>query len=219
MIGVQIGDFTYQCPTSWDECTVRQFMKLKDWTDGDFIRLVSILTGVDYEIIAACNNMDIDTKLVPHMEWLEKPFPKSAERKTRVRVQGKMYDVPTDLAKYSFAQKIRLTERVAEEIKSTGSTVGCIPIAFAIYFQPIVTGQKFSTDAAVKFTDDVVMDCSVTDVVPVANFFLRICTVSNPVIMRTWFTNRIRNRWARKLANWMFSVISKRWTRWPVAIP
>ena len=111
------GNLRVQGKTSWDEVTVREWKEIEKMKDRlDPITLFSILTGMEFELLANSK----DDKLLETLyevtkfifnapDWDNLPCPKKLE------IAGKYYDVPKDLTKINFGQKILLTQLEAEE--------------------------------------------------------------------------------------------------------
>lgn len=214
MQAVQLEGEILKCPTSWSEVTVEQFFRLRNEPSSDPITRYSIMLGVTRERIEKCRQFDLHLKLEPVLRFLNEPL--KATKASTVWLNGKEWDVPKDLGKYSYVQYVRLYEKMAEATeKSGGSTVDAIPIAVGIYFQPIVTGEKFATDKAEKFTEEFVSKMPITDAAAVGNFFLKIAVDSALEMQPNLNTNRIRTRRLRRLVRWMYSVITPRSTPWP----
>lgn len=217
MISFKLEDKKYNMPTSWREVTVKQFFQFKSWQSGDknFVRLLSILTGVDYDVMRKSKQLDVDDKLIPFMKWLEEPLTeKNAPRCSTITIDDKKYDVPKDIGNYSFEQKIELKNRMIECINKTGDTLECLKIATAIYLQPIVEQKDFSIKAAELFVDKL-DDCKIVEVYAIGGFFLKKLLVSIIRNQPTSLLSQVKNKKMRALIHWMFSKKSTRLTLLP----
>jgi hypothetical protein len=68
MIPIKIGSISAQLPTSWDEVTLGQYIEMAKHSDDlSIIRLLSILSGVDYLILLNVNADTFDDRIVDHM--------------------------------------------------------------------------------------------------------------------------------------------------------
>jgi len=217
MVQILIEDKTYQFPTSWNEVTVDQFFRLRDWDQKDFIKMLSILSGASYETIFKCKDEDIDVKLLPLMDWLKKPLTeKDVERFKVMTFDGKQYKIPRDIGQGSFGQKLSLQNRLIEIMEKTGNTINCLPFAVAVYMQPIVTGKEFSTEAADAFVDEV-MKTSISEAWSCGNFFLKKLNVLQNAKNNFFIHHRTRMNWRQRLTRWINSKNSKQSTSYRAA--
>lgn len=210
---VQIEKEIYKAPTAWSEVTVRQFYRIRNEYKKDVLVLYSILLGCTVERLETCKQFDLHAQLKPCFEFLDTELKPS--KSGTINIAGKERPVPKDLAQYSYAQYLRLYERMAKVSETTGSTVDCIPFAVAVYFQPLVSGEKYSTEKAERFAEEVVGDCPITEAASVGNFFLKILIDSAEEIHPDLRTSRIRNKKLRELVRWMSSKVTIRSTVWP----
>lgn len=215
MIKVVIHDRERRCPTAWGEVTVAQFFKLLAWQRGhshDFIKLVAILTGAPYRDVATSRQLDLDELLAPELDWLSKPMQSQAPVHPKTvtipmsdgRAGGVRHvDVPQDLDHCTFAQKIRLQERIAALPKGDDGT-DLFPFACAVYLQPVVTGQEFSTEAALAFEREVVATMSATEAWGAAAFFLKTLSASRSGTSTSPAGRTLTRCW-RALTSWTSS--------------
>lgn len=207
MIKFKLEGKSYSMPTSWKEVTVKQFFQFKEWqkTNGDFVKLLSILTGCDYDTMRKTKQLDVDDKLIPFMKWLEEPLTeKNAPKCSTLSFQGKQYEVPKDLGMYSLEQKIELKNRMLECITKTGDTIDCIKIATAIYMQPIIQDKEYSAKEA-EIIAEQFDDCKIVELYAVGGFFLKKLIGSivknNPILL----ASKVRNKKLRELLTWIYS--------------
>jgi len=218
-IKIDDSDNTYKFPTSWYEVTVHQFLQLRKKDTRDFIELVSILSGISYEKLFVCQQTDLDEKLFPFMQWLHEPLTeKQLSRVKHISFGTKQYPVPDGKVPFTFGQKISLQNKLIESKEKEGSTLDCLAFAVAVYFQPIVTGEKFSTEAAEKFAVEQVLQCSITEAWGVADFFLKKSSASLHVTQNIFQPDQIKWNWLRRLTAWINSKSSLRLTHSQEAI-
>ncbi len=210
MVKFKIDGTKYTCPQRWDEVTLRQFQELKHWDGKDFIKLLSIVTGIDYYTLFNTKNFDVDDYLLPYLEFLKKPFDeKSTASIKEIKIDDKYYPVPTDLKAYSFGQKIAACQAI-EEAQKEGDVYDSLGMVVAIYMQPIVTGKEYSQEAAKEFCLNVVNNCSITQSYRVGNFFLNSFLKSLRAKTLPWPLNTIKNK---KLLAYLNSQYTKTRTR------
>src|SRR3990167_447436 len=166
------SEIFFGVPTSYNELTLKQLVQLNEWDKKDIIKLIAILCNIDYDVLFNSRMLDIDTQILPLLEWVKEPrnyqqllVPK------QITIDGKQYDVPADIAVKTLGQKISLQLHLAQEQKENKDVIDCIPFALAVYFQPEVTGRDYSEDEAIKLIP-AIMNCKMLEAYPVGNFFL-----------------------------------------------
>lgn len=194
MIKFKIEGKEYSCPTSWKDVTVKQFQELKAWDKKDFIKLLSIITGVEYSIIFKTSELDVDTKLLPFLEFLKKPLDvNNLPAVSFLTIEGKQYDIPKNLDRYSFGQKIDATNAINDAIEKTGDVYNYISKVVAIYMQPIVQNRDYKTTEAVEFKS-VIDKCSIVEAYTVASFFFRTFGVFSKEKPKPWYRRLMQNK-------------------------
>ncbi len=216
MVKFTIDKKQYNLPLSWKELTVRQFIELREWKDGNFVKLLSILTRVHYETLFNTKQIDVDEKLIPFMRWIDTP-PKfdSWSMPSQISIDGKKYDNPKYQGYFTFGQKIELQKRLIKVAAESNNTIDCIAFALAVYYQPIIDSKTFDSLAAEKLSEQM-LDCNLGEAYPIANFFLKRSVASQNVIQPFLRVNRIKSRRLLGLVNWMFSKSSPRSTVLPM---
>lgn len=179
MIPFSIGNVKMNLPSSWEEITTKQMIEIKKTGSEDFCSLLSILTGVDYKTIynADISEFTVD-QLSAGLEWMKtSPDFINLDKPETLTIGGKTMAVVNNLSVKTLGQKIFFEQKIFPFVKAEGDVVvsidpEAIPIALAIYFQPLYTGHKFNPDEI----DSMVALCGevpVTQAFPVANFFLK----------------------------------------------
>lgn len=207
MIKFKLKDKEHSMPTKWEDVTFRQFEQLIKWQEGErnIIQLLSIMTGINVDVLEQTNVVDIDDKLCPFLEFINEPFKeKQFEKKDTINFKGKEYQVPKDLTLHSLNQKITLQTAMIDCINRTQATIEVMPFAVAVYLQPIISGEKFNSDKA-KQLEDELRDCKLSEIYGIASFFLQklieLQLERQPLLRVT----QAKNKWQRAFLNWMFS--------------
>jgi hypothetical protein len=170
-------------PTSWGECSVDVYQKLhKLWDKKDPLQLLTILYGIEPEVLASSYN----TKLIAALEQAsafvyEEDFNKDASVPAVLLVNGKFVLVPTKVGSYSVGQAIQ-ARRVMEE---AGVIDTCLSTVTAIYLQPGITGKPFSFEAA-KELEVHLLKLPVTELYPVGFFFFRQLNSYGNKLLNAW---------------------------------
>lgn len=170
MKNIQIDKDIYTLPESWDEVTVNQFLELRDCENADFITILSKLINAPYDKVFACNPEMIAKKIMPMLNWYFDETFNFDELKipSKLSVQDKKYPIPRDIRLKSFGQKIHF-EEIMRDMKDP---VIRMPYVVAIYMYPVVTKNKFNIESLDEFTKNTIGNCKITEIYPIANFFL-----------------------------------------------
>lgn len=210
----KIDGKSYQCPTKWEEVTVKQFQELKQWNQKDFVKLLSILTCVPYDILFNTQTIDIDVKLMPALKFIEVPLNDSTlPPVSHIKIDGKQYPVPKDLGKYTFGQKIVATTKINEALKQYNDAYVVLSQMVAIYMQPIIQEKPYNEDEADKMAAEVIDNCSIVEVFAVGCFFLQKLIGLQRKNSLPYPLNLIKNKWLRGFLNWTYSKKSIRLMR------
>src|SRR5688572_23595934 len=111
MIDIQIEKVIFSIPGSWDEVTVKQYSEMVKYAgDIDPVRMLSILTELDYDSL---NNMDCSgffEKVLPALIWTREPMDiATLPRKKEITIDGKPVKVIEYPGKESIGQKLKMT--------------------------------------------------------------------------------------------------------------
>jgi len=170
MKNIQIDKDIYNLPESWDEVTVDQFLELRDCENADFITILSKLINAPYDKVFACNPEMIAKKVMPMLDWYFDETFNFDELKMppKLSVRDKEYPIPRDIRQKSFGQKLHLEEIM----KDMNDPVSKMPYVVAIYMYPIVTKNKFEIESLDEFAKNIIGNCKITEIYPIAIFFL-----------------------------------------------
>lgn len=151
--------YKLKCPGNWNEVTVKQFIGLEFWDGKDVLQLLSILTGLDVDIIA---NSDSSTKdkigEVVAFIYDNPPDFNKLKRKKYIIIGGKpatcrhwifwkktkiiggtKVKMPTSLEMETYGQTI-MVEQILNNDKDK-EVKGMISEIMAIYVQPKLDGK------------------------------------------------------------------------------
>ena len=132
-------DHNVFCPSSWDEVTVKQFIGLEFWDGKDVLQLLSILTGLDYNIIAN-SNKDTANKIADIVSFIfdNPPNFNKLERKADIKINGKTIKMPTSLEMETYGQAILVQKIINDKDQDPKALISEIT---AIYVQKQLDGQ------------------------------------------------------------------------------
>ncbi len=219
MINFHLDGKKYSLPMSWKELTVSQYIALRAWVkepEQDFIKLLSIITAAPYATLFNTKQLDVDTKLIPFMDWINtNPEFDKWKMPTAIQIDGKVYNPPSGQGYFCFGQKIALQKKLVEVIQATNDASDCIAFALALYYQPIIQGTKMDLSEAHTLIDKC-LQCKLEEAYPVASFFLKKAIDSQKEIQPILRLSQIKNKRVQAFLNWMLLRSSRRLTRLPV---
>ncbi len=168
MLRVKLEEEVYDLPQSWKEVTVKQFVDLSMYKEGDIIALLAIMLQASYDKVFAIDDASAQ-KIIDNMAWYYKEFDFEALDKPKtISIKGTRFNTPDDIQLKTYGQKIHfeiLMKSPEDAIMKMAHTVG-------IYMYPIVSGEKFDDEPLNDFVNKDIMRCSIVEVYPLAAFFL-----------------------------------------------
>jgi hypothetical protein len=194
---IENSDKEYQMPTCWDEVTVKQFFELIAWDESDFIRMVSVLSGCEYDDLFITKTNDLDQMLYPHTKWIETPI-QLKDSVHLITVGDKSYEVPKDMKWMTFGQKLGMVKRMNDEIEKHKNTLGATPYVVACWLLS-KEKKKFDNDECLQYEKDVVSKLGIVDVATIGNFFLSSLLKSRSVKERYSKVSQLLNRFKQAL--------------------
>lgn len=212
MIPFKINGKRYQLPTCWEDMTVSQFQELKRMNEADeyeYIRFLSIVTGVPFETLFHTKSLDVMDKIEPFLAFIKTPLEKTKAPKA-ITINGKECPVPTDLRDYTYGQKVHAWNAIAKAIEEHKDPYADMAYIVAIYLQPLATGKNYSEAEAKKMAKEVIGELSLVPTYHIAAFFLNQYAISRNANQLPYPLNRIKNRWLLAYVN---SIYSKKLTR------
>ena len=209
-----LGKHKLTVPNSWDECFTKLFFELSAADHSDYIEMLAILSGLPSSIISQARQLDLDTVLDPHLEWMGTKINwEDIKPPKEINFGVKKLTVPTDLELESFGQKVVMDGIIDECTKTKGkkTTVNfskLIPATFAVYFAHKYYGKDFDRDLVDQFIP-IVGELPIMTVYPIGAFFLRTyfgfgsSTLFDSLMIETTMS------WLRRLRSWINSGTSK----------
>lgn len=133
MIKLKIGKESVNVPTAWDEVTLGQAIGLSAVNDNNIIQIISIITGLPYDICYRLRSGDVEAVLVPCLTFLNDSFDQSkidaTEPPKTFTINGKTFSKYYDPAAMIYAQHLNLQALIADEKKrDIDKIAGCIAI-------------------------------------------------------------------------------------------
>lgn len=173
MLPLKIGEIKANIPTTWDEVTLKQYMDLQTYReDLNILRLLSILTSVEYRTLLNINSDSFDDRIMDSIEFIKTPIDiYTLEEKETITINGKVIKVP-DPSTHTIGQKLLLQSKI-RQLQETGEGSHAILVSYAvaIYLQPLIDGTDFD-DTRVEEMRELVTSLPLVDVYPIGCFFL-----------------------------------------------
>lgn len=158
MITVKLNGEKFYCPNSWQEITVRQYIRvIKEWdrdkdiADRSYFKLFNILTDGAYTKYE--NTAENDVTILDCVGWVitqefafDKKLPKVLD------IAGKVIDIPQHPAELSIGQNIHLRRDYIEKSELIDENIA---IATAIYLQPLIDNARFNINRAIALSKEI----------------------------------------------------------------
>lgn len=177
MIPIKLLGISYQLPERWDEVTVRQFIGLMDRSKdiaGNPALILSILSGIDYDVLMNADPRQIEGDILAHLTFLGNDVGlESFEKSETIEINGTRYVVPTDLQNETWGQKITAQMIINEAAAKKMPLISIASELVAVYLQPVINGPFFDDKKMKPIADQIRNTSKISEVWPVAAFFLR----------------------------------------------
>ena len=161
-------DIQAKFPENIDEVTFEQYLKVcaKDVTNID---ILEALSGVSKDIWMQCSDDNIDTVILPHLEFISENI-ETLSVPDKIELAGKTIKVPKDLGFETFGQKVICQDAIVKEDKESGEIQKVMPFIVAVYLQPQID-KEFSEEKARKLIPEILKK-KVTEIYPLGFFLL-----------------------------------------------
>jgi hypothetical protein len=194
---------TLSIPESWDEMSVEQYQRIiKEWDGYDWIKLFSILSGLEVNDISTSTDGKLETTLYrciqfvftkPEMENI--PMPKELTLRpiwlSDCPLLVDTVKIPENLGRLSIGQAIQ-ARKLLEESKDIRE---CMSSVTAIYLQPLIDKGPFDMLRAIEI-EQVILKMYISKIYPIGFFFLNQLSGSGKRPENVW--SRIRTWLAQK---------------------
>lgn len=194
-------------PTSWDQVTFRQFLKL-DECGNDIVKVIALLTGIEYDTLLKAKIVDMD-QVIAMLGFLNRP----AQPFIPTSICG--YPVPKDLAFEEVQMFVDLKTYIAETKEKTGlEQLAQYPVYCAVYACSHRYG-KYDFQLAENLSE-VFFDAPCTEVLGIGNFTLaRLIGLNLNIAVNSRKPLTRMQRFKLVLISWRkISVHMQRWFTW-----
>lgn len=175
MVTIKINQTEYDIPTDWKEITLRQYIELATYIDDvSHIRLLSIFTGIDFDILANFPCDEFKIEVMPEMNFLQEEIDVLLlQRKKQVKIGEHLFDVILDPSNERLGQKLFMQQIVDTAITNNLPHHTLVAPVIANYYAPYIHPQKKWEEKHIKEFEQLVLNMPMVDAYPEANFFLR----------------------------------------------
>jgi len=162
-------NYDLKSPSVWEEVTVNQFIQLEsNWDGKDLVQLLSILTGLDRDILANSSRKILNqVDSIVSFIFTDPPNFNKLKRKATIIIDGKPIKMPTSLEMEPFGAALL----ILGVLEKPSDIIPKIPYIMAVYSQPVIDG-KFKEDR-IKAIEQIINDMPIVEVYPHCFFFFR----------------------------------------------
>jgi len=186
MTAIKINDKKYLYASSYEELTVRHYIKIckwepeKDVADRDYVKLLGIL--IDKDFASMSDTIENEVTLIDAIGWVVfSQFEFSKEVPKVLKGSTWIVDVPTNIKALPIGQNIH----VRREIEKAEVLADAIPMACAIYLQPLIDKTKFDLNRAKEIAKEI-EQMSIALIHPLGFFLLTHVLKPGNSSVKTW---------------------------------
>lgn len=179
MITFKLNNQSLNIPTTWNEVTYAQYLKVFDLKD-DVIQLVAIFTGQDYDYLKSATILGLD-RLLDALSFINKPpsFPGYVDQcgpyKLPANSKGQFNIQYESLGQFEDARREMMkVKNIVDQTKAYGKYV-------AIYLQKI-RDKEYDYQKAVEMEEEISSYPAYQVIVLGAFFFLKLTTSLNGTV-------------------------------------
>ena len=171
MVTITINKVVFNIAENISELCTFQYCEMNKHRDNlNIVRLLSILTGIDYTVL---NNSDC-SQFEPILQLLnfdskDKPL-HEIECPESIVIDKKEIEVIKEIGQETFGQKVFAQQIVNDMIAERCDKIEALVKVAAIYLQPKIDGSF--DDKKARQLETKLMELPIIDVYPVGNFFL-----------------------------------------------
>jgi len=163
-------NITYKIPTSYNELTYKEFIKVKDWDGIHHAELIEKLLDIDYDIALYIADNHVKYKDVEFLDSFDQK--KLTKKPKKITLKGKTYRIPNDLFNESTFGQIVTFREIIKSIEDYDNEVyQYIPKIVSIYLYKVIHGNFDSRKYESIIKD--IEECNFIDVTSIGFFLLR----------------------------------------------
>lgn len=174
------GKHKLSVPDCWDEVTVDQYQRIiKEWDGTDWIKLFSILSGLEVNDIKSSTDYRLETALYQCIQFVfakyeldELTLPEEITLRplwySKDHLVCDVVQIPKKLGRMTIGQTMQ-ARKLLEDTRDIREAISSVT---AIYFQPLIDRTEFDMIRAIEL-EQVIAKMSITKIYPVGFFLLR----------------------------------------------
>jgi len=144
------------------------WMRLREWDGKDYVKGFSLIMGIDYDIISRSKSKKLYRTLFDVLSWTGQYVDwAKLEVPEFLTIGEKDIQIPKDLGAHTLGQKILVHQAMLERDNVTQA----LPVALAVYLDPLYHGSDFDRDRSIKF-EETILKLPVLEAYPTGIFFL-----------------------------------------------
>lgn len=155
-------------PESWKECSLGMWMRLREWDGKDYVKGFSLIMDIDYDIISRSKSKKLYRTLFDVISWTGQSVDwENLKVPEFLTINKKDIQIPPNLGAHTLGQKILVHEAMLRGDNITQA----LPVALAVYLDPLYHGSDFDRERSIKF-EKTILELPVLEAYPAGIFFL-----------------------------------------------
>lgn len=174
MVTIQINNYSYDIPTNWTEVTLRQYIELATYIgDMSHIRLLSIFTNIDYDVLCNFPCDDFKIKVIPEMAFLSEAIDVlTIKRASKLHIGSYEFEPILDPSKERLGQKLFMQQITENAVTKNLPHYSLVAPVIANYYAPFVHPLKKWDEKHIAEFEQLVLNMPLVEAYPEASFFL-----------------------------------------------
>lgn len=172
MVTIKVNGQTHHLPTQWSEISVATYRLMERHAfELNSVRLLSILTGIDYDVLINFDCSQFDEKVLQHLsfvhdipQWGDLPKP------SHLTIDDVPYAVPESVQSGSWFQRTMLKTLAVEGVNNKLNMIELVAPCLTYMMQPVIEGKV--SDKNYAAIQEKIDQLPITEAYPVAAFFL-----------------------------------------------
>ena len=172
MVAIKVNGHPYNLPTQWSEINVATYREMERHAfELNSVRLFSILTGIDYDMLINFDCSQFDEKVLQHLsfvhdvpEWDKLPKPE------HLVIDGVEYKVPESIESTTWFQRTMLKTLAVNGVQEKLQMIELVAPCLTYMMQPVIEGKV--SDKNYKELQKKMDQLPIEQAYPVATFFL-----------------------------------------------
>lgn len=180
MVTIKVNGKSIDIPSSWDDVTVQQYREMDRCShELNSARLLSILAGIDYDILINFDCSQFDEKVLMHLDFMhEIPDWENLPKPTHLTIGGVQYKVPESIQSTTWFQRTMMKTLAVEGVEKSMRMTELIAPALTYMMQPVLDGKV--NDKRFEEVQMIMDKLPIKQAYPLASFFLSTYLIYSP---------------------------------------